>query len=120
MKTEGIVNFGDVLENIDDYSPLAWIYLPNDEAWGLFSKSAVLESNEVPPEQEDDPEAGIPDIAMINNMIQVLPVTVLQDIVSNARAQNAHVNLVDLFKAFEYFRKHDAFIDFTDTNSHRY
>jgi hypothetical protein len=72
-----------------------------------------LESEEVPPELEDDPDAGVPEFAKRNNLIQALPVTVVQDIATNARSQKPDANLGDLLYAFLYYYKHDAFVELT-------
>jgi hypothetical protein len=105
-----IVTFNEVLRTISEKSNRAWVYLPKNSNWSLNSKSAVLESDEVAPEHEDEPDAGVPELAKSNNLMQVLPVVVLQDIVSNARAQKADVTPEELFKAFDFYHKNDAFL----------
>jgi hypothetical protein len=110
MNDEKLVHFSDVLASINEESPRAWVYLPKDKNWTLQSSSAVLESDEVPPELEDQPDAGVPEFAKRNGLVQVVPVTTLQDIVANAKSQSPNVSLDDLFKAFEYYYKHDAFV----------
>lgn len=47
--------------------------------------AAVLESDEIPEEEEDLPEAGVPEFAKANDLKQVLPITVVQDIVANLK-----------------------------------
>lgn len=81
-----------------------------DNNWTLDSISAILESDEVPNEFEDTPNAGIPEFAKRNNLIQALPVTVVQDIVTNAKAQKPTASMEDLFRAFQYYYENDAFI----------
>jgi hypothetical protein len=90
-----------------------WVYLPANEVWTLSSKSVVLESEEVAPEFEDEPDADIPEFAKTNNLKRVLSVSNIQDIVSNARAQKLDVTVEELFQAFEYYYKNDAFINFS-------
>ncbi len=102
----------DVLKDIERSSPKAWVYLPDHKQWHLDSMSAVLESEEVPPELEDDPNAGIPEFARHNHLMQVLPVTVVQDILRNTRAQKTNASIDEYFQAFEYYYRHDAFIQF--------
>jgi len=102
----------DILLSIDDHSVLAWVYLPADKNWNLDSPGAVLESEEVPPELEDEPDAGVPEFAKQNGLIQVLPVSTVQDIASNAKAQKPGATVVDLLKAFEFYYLHDAFYKF--------
>lgn len=107
-----VENLKQVLMSISDKSNLAWVYLPADRNWSLKSPCLVLESEEVPPELEDEPDAGIPVIATQNNMIEVLPVSDVQDIVENARAQKQNLCDDDLFAAFIFYYKNDAFIIF--------
>ena len=102
----------EILLSIEDHSVLAWIYLPADKNWKLDSACAVLESEEVPPELEDEPDAGIPEFAKQNGLIQVLPVSTVQDIVSNAKEQKPDATIGDLLKAFEFYYRHDAFYKF--------
>jgi hypothetical protein len=111
MNEKVITNFKETLLSIANKSSTAWVYLPDDKQWGLDSKCAVLESEEVPPELEDEPDAGIPEIAKHNKLIQVLPVTVVQDIVTNALEQKPDATVQDLFNGFLFYYKHDAFAD---------
>ena len=109
-----MLDFKEVLLNIGDKSARAWVYLPTDRNWSLSSKCAILESDEVPPELEDEPDAGVPEFAKKNRLTQALPVTVLQDVVRNACAQKPDATPQDLFQAFEHYYKHDAFIKLKD------
>ncbi len=104
--------FKDVLASIADQSDRAWVYLPWDGNWGLDSRCTVLESEEVAPDDEDDPEAGIPEMARRNGLRQTIPVVTLQDVVSNALAQKPEATLEELFRAFIFYYARDAFIDF--------
>src|SRR5437773_2710427 len=113
MHKPEILRFRDALLDISSKPTTAWVYLPADKNWNLNSESAVLESEEVPPEMEDQPDAGVPEFAKQHQLIQALPVTVIQDIVTNARAQKPNANIDDLFRAFEYYYKHDAFAKLT-------
>ena len=114
MSNEKIISFDEALLNIANSSATAWVYLPIERNWNLNSKCAVLESEEVPPESEDDPDAGLPEFAKRNRLMQVLPVTVIQDIMTNARMKKPGATLDDFFRAFLYYHKHDAFIDLTN------
>jgi len=111
MNNEKIMTLQEALFDIADKSATAWIYLPANKSWNLDSNCAILESDEVPPELEDDPDAGVPEFAKRNNLIQALPVTVVQDIMENTRAQKFSATLEDFFRALVYYYKHDAFID---------
>jgi hypothetical protein len=110
MNNENVISFKEALLSITDMPTKAWIYLPADKKWNLNSKCAVLESDEVPPELEDKPDAGVPAFAKQNDLMQVLPVTVMQDISKNVRLQKSVASLDDIFQAFQYYYKHDAFI----------
>jgi hypothetical protein len=105
----GLTLLRSVLEHPDDLDEGAWLYLPAKEKWTLDSPSAVLRSEEVPPELEDDPEAGIPEFAKANTLMQALPIGTVKEIVNNARLQRPDVDLPTLFEAFLYFYDRDAF-----------
>ena len=107
-----MVKFRDVLSTIMEASDREWVYLPSDRNWNLESKSAVLLSEEVPPELENEPDAGIPQFAKENGLIPVIPVASLREVVFNARVQKPTATDEDLFTAFRFFYDHDAFMDF--------
>ena len=111
MDSERLEEFHEVLATIMGRSPHEWVYLPSDEAWSLQSKSATLMSEEVPPDQEDAPDAGVPQLAKSNGLIQTVDVATLQDIVSNARMQRPLATPDDLFRAFRFYFERDAFIE---------
>ncbi|WP_441467226.1 DUF7716 domain-containing protein [Bradyrhizobium xenonodulans] len=111
MDIDQIVSFQVVVATIMNRSPRAWVYLPSGRKWSLASESATLESDEVPPELEDEPDAWIPQFAKRHDLVQVMPVTTLQEIVSNARQQKPNATLDELFAAFIFYYKNDAFIE---------
>lgn len=111
MDADMIDSFRNVLATAMERSIREWVYLPKDNKWSLDSASATLESNEVPPELEDEPDAGVPQFAKRHDLIQVIPVGTLQDIVLNAVQQKPDAELDDLFSAFLYYYNNDAFID---------
>lgn len=102
----------EVLKGIMVASTRCWLYLPEDEEWTLDSRAVVLESEEVSPGHEDDPNAGIPALAIQNKLVQVLPVGTVQDVVTNAREQRPKAAEGDLLTALLYYYDNDAFIDF--------
>ena len=110
MNKEHIISLKDVLLGISEMPSKSWVYLPADKKWNLDSRCAVLESEEVPPDLEDEPDAGVPEFAKLNALIQVLPVTVMQDILANVRLQKNSASVDELFQAFLFYYKHDAFI----------
>ncbi len=100
----------DVLMNIEREDPKAWLYLPSTRDWSLESMAMVLRSEEVAPEEEDEPDAGVPGEAKELGLMQVLPVTVVQDVVSNAMNQQPDAPDERLFEALLYYFRHDAFL----------
>ncbi|WP_461617494.1 DUF7716 domain-containing protein [Bradyrhizobium sp. 23AC] len=111
MDIDQIDSFRTVIATIMNRSARAWVYLPSGRTWSLDSESATLESDEVPPELEDEPDAGIPQFAKRHDLMQVMPVTTLQDIVSNARRQKPDATLDELFAAFVFCYENDAFME---------
>ena len=105
-----IDSFRNVLKNIEKYSTRCWVYLPSDGNWHLESKSAVLASDEVPPEMEDEPDAGVPKLARQNRLVQALTVTDTQGIVRNAKMQVPDAGDEQLFEAFMYYFVNDSFM----------
>jgi hypothetical protein len=95
-----------------EQNQLAWLYLPAHNPWTLASEAAVLVSDEVLPEDEDADDAGVPAVAQELGLTRVLPVTVLQEIVSNAATQLSQPGPHDLLRAFIHYYDTDAFIDF--------
>jgi len=87
----------------------AWVYLPEGE-WSLNTTAAVLRSDDVPPELENEPDAGVPQFAKERGLRQVLPASTVQEIVNNARAQKPNASVDELLKAFTFYHKNDAFI----------
>jgi len=111
MSDEKIMRLRKGLLDSADMSTTAWVYLPADKNWNLNSKCAILEREEVPPESEDDTNAGLPGFANRTNLVQALPVTVVQDVVTNVRAQKPNATLEDLLRAFHYHYNHDVFLN---------
>jgi hypothetical protein len=108
-----MTRLGEILESAEVLDRDAWLYLPQREEWRVDSQAAVLRSEEVPPELEDEPEAGVPQAAKDAGLMQVLPVSVLQEIVRNAREQRPGVSTAILFDAFLYYYDNDAFLTLT-------
>lgn len=102
-------SFQEVLETAFERSTREWLYLPFDREWSLASEATTLESEEVPPELEDEPDAGVPIIAKRNNLMQVMPVATLQDIIVNAKMYKPEISNQQLFEAFLFYYNNDAF-----------
>ncbi|HWU54675.1 MAG TPA: hypothetical protein VN175_04175 [Rhizomicrobium sp.] len=114
MDTDQTKTFRNLLRSLANEWHRGWIYLPSHKNWSLDSECAVLASDEVPPELEDEPDAGIPQFAKQRDLIQVMPVASLQDVVSNAHQQKPLATPDELFAAFKFYCEHDAFIVFDD------
>ena len=104
--------FRDVISTVSNRSDLEWVFLDEDGPWTLDSASAVLTLDEVPPELENDPNAGIPEFAVVHGLIEAVSIATLQDIVSNALQQRESASLDELFSAFTFYWSNDAFIQF--------
>jgi hypothetical protein len=103
------MTFEEALKNIDDFSIRAWLYLPRDEEWSLSTKAAILESDEVSEEDEDLPDAGVPEFAKLNGLKQALPVATVQDIVANLKRFHPSPTSSEMFAAFNFYWANDAF-----------
>ena len=111
MTDNRIETFADVLATISGRAANAWVYLPVGEEWSLASRSITLVSDEVSPEEEDLPDAGVPEFAKQNGLTQAIDVLGLQDVVSNALCQRPSATPEDLLRAFLFYRRQDAFIE---------
>lgn len=100
----------DVLAQIENFSAKAWLYLAEEHGWKTSSIATVLESEEVSPEEEDHPDAGIPLIAKTNGMKQILPVTVVQDVMANLKFSRPNATADDWVEAARFYYENDAFI----------
>jgi hypothetical protein len=103
------------LLSINSQSTRCWLYLPATVSWTLESLCLIAESEEVPPEEEDDPDAGMPQIAKDNELMQVLSVSEVQDLVENVKAQKSDVSDEELFEAFLYYYDNDAYMELKGT-----
>lgn len=111
MVEEKLTSLREVLEQANFLDDEAWLYLPASDRWSLDSKCAVLRSEEVPPELEDQPDAGIPEFAKQAGLMQALAIANVKEIVANARLQRPGVELPVLLDAFLFYYDHDAFIE---------
>lgn len=107
--TGTLITLRAVLERIEELEDTAWLFLPAKEPWQITSSAAVLQMEEVPPELEDDSEAGIPELAKTAGLMPVLPISTVQEVVANARSQRPNVDVPLLFDALLHYYDHDAF-----------
>lgn len=96
----------DLLINVNEFQWDDSLFLPNGEKWDLNSLCYLFNLDEL----ENDEE--IPKFATENNYSYVLNMADIQDIVDNVKQQRPECSELDLFKAFLYYFKNDAFISF--------
>lgn len=90
----------------------AWIYLPRDRAsWSLESECHALDTEDVAPEDEDEPDAGVPRWTLERGLCRVMLAADFQDVIGNARAQVAEPTAEILFRALLHYLRFDAFVD---------
>ena len=99
-----------ILRQADYYSSRCWLFLPKDVRWTLESPCLVEEFEEVPIEDEDEADAGLPEIVKEQRMMPALSIAQVQDLVSNLKEQRPTVDDDTLFDAFIYYYDNDAFL----------
>jgi hypothetical protein len=99
----------EVLKGVDHFSIRAWLYLPRVGGWGLGTTAAVLESEEISEQEEALPEAGVPEFAKANDLKQVLPIDVVQDIVANMKYFRPSPTSAEMLSALMFYYENDAF-----------
>jgi len=105
-ENEQILRLRDVFESIDQLDWRYALYLPRSGDWTLESECAVLDPNQAE-EGSDEPE-----FARAHGLRYALTVHQLQGIVRNARAQRSTLTAHELERAFSFYLRHDAFIEF--------
>lgn len=103
----------DVLRDPTGYDYRCWLYLPEDEPWSLDSIAMPLRDEDISPEEELDPDAGIPEIAKQNLLMRSLEITTVEEIRVNLQQQIGDPEtLTDelLLEAFLYYYDNDAFM----------
>ena len=88
----------------------AWLFLPKDAAWSLETPAIVLAMDEVPPEQEDEDDAGYPAFAREHQLQAALSASDVASVITNARLQKAQVSDSELLAAFLHYYDNDAYI----------
>ncbi len=104
-----IVKLRDVLLNLDDFERRDALFMVRNEEWGLNTKCAVLDPDDVEDDADEEPR-----FAMDNNLKHVLNMRDIRGIVMNAYEQKSNCTGNDLLEAFLYYYKNDAFIEFSD------
>ncbi len=99
----------DVFVQIDYLPTNAWLYLPSGEDWALESPAAILVSEEVAEDEEDQPDAGVPEYAKAHGLRQVLPVPVVGDILANLESLRPSAGSSEMLSALMFYWRNDAF-----------
>lgn len=82
------------------------LYITGSYPWREDSLCAVVNSDEL--ESSDQ----VKDFVRTNNLRYCLGVQAIQDIVANAKQQIVDIGITHLIDAFNFYYKHDAFINF--------
>lgn len=87
-----------------------WFYLPPDIVdWNLNTQGIFsLDSSDFPPDSDD----FLPKQVKENGWIETLEGAAIEDLVENAKEQLGNASLNDLFRAFVFYYKNDAFLEF--------
>lgn len=102
-----LIDLQTVLVNAKDFNWEDSLFLSGSEEWSLSSKCYLFNLDDL----DDDEE--LPKFALDNNFKYVLSIADVQDIVDNAQQQLMECSESDLFDAFKYYYKNDAFISFS-------
>lgn len=103
---EELVELRKVLVSAESYSWESSLFLPDSMNWEIDSLCAVLNMDDLADDEE------VPEFAVKNRLIYVLSIQEIQDIVRNAYSQRSNCVDKNLFEAFLYYYKNDAFIQF--------
>lgn len=107
-----LINLFSILLNINNYKWSDALYLSENEIWSENTKGAIMDPDDVEFEEDE-----VPKFAMDNNLSYILDIGSIQDIVRNAFLQKDDCSVNDLFEAFKYYYKNDAFIVFEQRES---
>jgi hypothetical protein len=110
-RTEQLRSLRDLLREAGELSDTAWLYLSGKEPWTLESRALVAESEEVAPEEENDPDAGTPEAVRKLGFVEVLPIATVKEVVRNAQMQDPDVDDETLRRALIHYYDHDAFVE---------
>lgn len=103
---ETIFKLSFILRHIKDFTWSDALFLPENEVWCGITDGMVLEPDDV--EEEED---EIPEIAKKGHLIFVLSIQTLQSIIENAYEQKNNCTEDELLRAFLYYYDNDAYIN---------
>lgn len=101
----------EVLEKVAKLDYGYELYMAGDYPWSKDDICAVMDRND--PEQFEDPDDEEPLFARRTSLKCVFIMHEVHSIVNNARQQESEVMIDELVDAFNYYYKHDAFINFS-------
>lgn len=110
---ECLIKLRNVLANAVDLDWREYLFLPKDKNWSIDSICSLINWDDLEDDELADDEET-PQFAIDNNLIYALNMATVQDIVDNAKQQRPMCSESDLFEAFLYYYKNDAFIEFTE------
>ncbi|GGX64972.1 DUF7716 domain-containing protein [Saccharospirillum salsuginis] len=108
MTTNTLTTLRQVLSDVDH---LPWdhaLFISKDKAdWSESMPCMVLDPDDVDGDEED------PELAIKNNMKYAFEIAIVQDVISNAKAQldNKELDLSTKLVALKYYFDHDAFME---------
>ena len=100
----------DILTNINDLDWKSAIFSKEKYPFQLTTEIYLASEEEM--DKED------PNIIKVEGVVllYILGTAIAQDIVENAQQQKPNVTVEELIKAFNYYYKNDAFIEFDNNN----
>jgi hypothetical protein len=107
MSLPKIFRLSDVLLHIDD---LPWdhqLFLTGDYPWKTTTPAVIL-----PPDADNPYEKTDDDFLAAEDFVYVCDLSEVQDVVADALDQLPGADLADLLKAFNFYYRHQNFIQF--------
>lgn len=102
---EQLIALGKILTNIEQFEWSDALFLPEDEAWDLDTKGAIIDPDDIENDSDEMPE-----FARENNLVYALDIQTIKGITKNAFVQKNECTDKDLIEAFLYYYDNDAFI----------
>ena len=103
--SEETISLAEMLLRVEDIPWRRAVFLPTNVTWSLDTQGAILAIDNLAEDEE-------PDLAVQLDLSFVLDFGDFRGIVRNARQQLSNPTLGQLFEAFEYYMKNDAFLEF--------
>ena len=108
MNMVKLKTLSDILSTIDDIDCMDSLYIDkHDKYINLSTKCAILDADET-----EDPEGETHNFAKENQLKYCLQISHIQDIKDNALEQKEQISIDELYRAFVFYFRNDAFIEF--------